>query len=104
MILTLDLVTNYAEGEAIRVSVPETHRFLVLVRLGHEVYVLDDRCSHEDFPLSDGLVDTDQCEIECSRHGAMFALATGEAVTFPATTPVRRYEVQVVEGRVVVTV
>ena len=35
-------------------------RTLVLVRLGSDVYVLDDRCSHEDFSLTEGEVDAEE--------------------------------------------
>ena len=38
------------------------------------VYVFDDRCSHEEFSLSEGEVDVETGEIECARHGAMFRL------------------------------
>jgi 3-phenylpropionate/trans-cinnamate dioxygenase ferredoxin subunit len=47
-------------------------RVLVAVRVDETLYVLDDRCSHEEFSLSEGEVDVDTAEIECARHGAMF--------------------------------
>lgn len=73
---------------------------LVAVRCGERVFVLDNRCSHEDFPLSEGEVDADTCEIECARHGAMFRLDSGAPVSFPATTPVTTYDVVLRNGRV----
>jgi len=73
---------------------------LMGVRVGDEVFVLDDRCSHEDFSLSEGEVDVSTCEIECARHGAMFRLDDGEPVTLPATKPVHRYKAIVRDGRV----
>ncbi len=79
-------------------------RVVVIVRLGDDVYVLDDRCSHEDFSLARGTVDPDECTIECARHGALFSLKDGEALTLPATHPVRRYEATVRDGRVEVSV
>lgn len=75
-------------------------RTLVLVRLGGDVFVLDDRCSHEDFSLADGEVDRDDQTIECARHGALFSLVDGNAVTFPATRPVAAYGVRIVDGAV----
>ncbi len=45
------------------------NRVLVLVRIEDDVYVLDDRCSHEDFSLAEGEVD---CEMPRSS-----ALVTG---------------------------
>ena len=52
---------------------------VVVVRCGAELYCLENVCSHEHFPLSDGEVDPLTCEIECARHGAMFDLATRRA-------------------------
>jgi 3-phenylpropionate/trans-cinnamate dioxygenase ferredoxin subunit len=77
-------------------------RELVIVRLGDDLYVLDDRCSHEDFPLSLGEVNEDTCEIECERHGAMFNLKDGAPTSFPATRAVATYDVSVRDGRVLV--
>ena len=48
---------------------------LCVVRIGDDVLCLADRCSHEDFSLSEGEVLVEQREIECARHGAMFDLA-----------------------------
>ncbi len=79
-------------------------RELVIVRVGDDLYVLDDRCSHEDFPLSLGEVNTSTCEIECERHGAMFNLKDGAPTSFPATRPVATYEVSIRDGRVHVEV
>lgn len=75
-------------------------RVLAVVRLGDEVYVLNDRCSHEDFSLAMGEVEPDDLTIECARHGALFSLETGDPVTFPATQPVAAYQTRVVDGLV----
>jgi 3-phenylpropionate/trans-cinnamate dioxygenase ferredoxin subunit len=74
------------------------NRTLVLVRLDSDVYVLDDRCSHEDFSLAEGEVDADEKTIECARHGALFSLVDGDAVTFPATKSVASYATRLVDG------
>jgi 3-phenylpropionate/trans-cinnamate dioxygenase ferredoxin subunit len=79
-------------------------RVLVAVRIDDELYVLDDRCSHEEFSLSDGEVDLDTAEIECARHGAMFRLSDGAAVTLPATRPVAHYDVRSNDGRLEVEI
>ena len=76
------------------------HWRLAVVRIDDDVYVLEDRCSHEDYPLSCGEVDARTREIECDRHGAMFDLATGDAVSLPATRPVRSFRADVRDGRV----
>jgi len=79
-------------------------RTLVAVRIDETVYVLDDRCSHEEFSLSEGEVDVETAEIECARHGAMFRLSDGAAVTLPATRAVGHYDVQNNNGRLEVLV
>ncbi|MEO9181751.1 MAG: Rieske 2Fe-2S domain-containing protein [Acidimicrobiales bacterium] len=79
-------------------------RVLVIVRIEDDVYVLDDRCSHEDFSLSEGEVDVDSLEIECARHGSMFRLKDGEPTSLPATRPVAHYDVRAVDGHLEVLV
>lgn len=79
-------------------------RVLVAVRIDETVYVLDDRCSHEEFSLSEGEVDVETAEIECARHGAMFRLCDGAAVTLPATRPVAHYDVTNNNGRLEVLI
>lgn len=69
-------------------------RRVAIVRLGGELHAVDDTCSHEDYSLSEGEVDPDECTIECWKHGSLFDLRTGEALTLPATRPVPVYEVK----------
>jgi 3-phenylpropionate/trans-cinnamate dioxygenase ferredoxin component len=68
---------------------------IVLVAMGDGAYyALQDRCSHADFPLSDGeLLDGDR--LECQYHGAKFDVPSGRAVALPAIRPVKTYEVRV---------
>ena len=89
---------DFVSGEARQVRVSD--RVLVVVRIESDVYVLDDRCSHEEFSLALGEVITETCEIECARHGAMFSLKDGEPQSFPATRPVAHYDVHQIDGRV----
>ena len=79
-------------------------RVLVVIRIEDDVYVLDDRCSHEDFSLAEGEVNVLSREIECERHGSMFRLSDGVPTSFPATRPVARYDVRQLDGRVEVVV
>ena len=92
---TLD---DFVSGEARQVRVE--NRVLVVIRIEHDIYVLDDRCSHEDFSLAEGEVNVATKEIECERHGSMFRLSDGVPTSFPATRPVARYDVRQSEGRV----
>lgn len=88
--------------EATPAAVRAGGRALVVVRIGDGVHVLEDRCSHEEFPLSIGEVDAGRCEIECERHGSMFDLRSGEPMSLPATKPVAVFGARVVEGHVIV--
>ena len=72
----------------------DSHR-IALVRIGDDFYALGDECSHADYSLSEGDVWSDECEIECPKHGSTFSLTTGEPQTLPATQPVPVYVVQV---------
>jgi 3-phenylpropionate/trans-cinnamate dioxygenase ferredoxin subunit len=89
-------------GSARRFDV-DGHR-LCVVHLGDDWYVIGDRCSHEDYSLADGEVWEDEREIECPKHGSMFSLTTGDALTLPATRPVPVYAVRVDGEDVIVTV
>ena len=92
---------DVAPDSAIRVDTAG-HR-LAVVRIGQsDWYVLADRCSHAEASLSGGEVWPDECEIECPKHGSAFSLKTGEALTLPATQPVRVYEVRVAGDDVLV--
>lgn len=75
-----------------------------LVRVNDGFRAIGDVCSHEDFPLSEGEVELDECLIECWKHGSMFSLDTGEPMSFPATQPVPVFEVTVQDGRVLVRI
>lgn len=92
---------DLADGSSTRVDVVG-HR-LALIRLGDDVYVIGDECSHQDYSLAEGEVDADDCTIECWKHGSTFSLRTGEPDVLPATQPVPTYDVRVVDGDVVVT-
>lgn len=76
-------------------------RRVAVIRVGESVYVIGDRCSHANVSLGGGEVDTDECTIECPKHGSEFDLRTGKPLSLPAVTPVPTYEVSVVDGDVI---
>ncbi len=80
-------------GEARRFDL-DGHR-IALVRIGDDFYAIGDRCSHEDYSLSEGEVLEDDVEIECWKHGSTFSLTTGEPQSLPAVKPVPVYEISV---------
>lgn len=76
---------------------------VVLVRVEDEIFALEDRCSHKDFPLSEGEVD-ESGRLECIFHGAKFDVRSGRAVQLPAIRPVRTFPVEVRDGEIFVDV
>lgn len=70
-----------------------------LVRVGTEVFAVEDKCSHADFPMSDGDM-VDDHVIECPLHGAQFDVRTGAVLEAPADGPLRTYDVRVNGGDV----
>ncbi|MEI8050125.1 MAG: non-heme iron oxygenase ferredoxin subunit [Actinomycetes bacterium] len=89
---------DLVEGTASRIDIDGVR--LAVARIGDDVFCVADRCSHEDFSLSEGEVMVADKEIECARHGAMFDLTTGEPRSFPATKPIATYVATVRDGEV----
>ncbi len=69
---------------------------IAIVNCDNAYYAIDDLCSHSEASLSDGEVY--DCKVECPLHGAEFDLTTGEAVTLPATKPVKTYPISIEDG------
>ena len=72
-----------------------------LTRVGDEVFAVEDTCTHSEASLSEGEVSG--TKIECWLHGAEFDLRTGEALTPPATSALKIFNVEVNGNQVVVT-
>src|SRR5277367_4397280 len=72
----------------------------LLIRSGDDYYAIEDVCSHDGQPLTNGPVEN--CSITCPRHGARFDLRTGQPLCMPATEPISTFEVQVREGQIFV--
>jgi 3-phenylpropionate/trans-cinnamate dioxygenase ferredoxin subunit len=65
----------------------------LLIRIGGDYYAIEDVCTHDGQPLTEGPIDG--IEIACPRHGARFDVTTGRAMCMPATEPIAVYEVEV---------
>ena len=88
-------------GEPLGVETPDGEK-LCLFLIEGEVYALQDRCSHRDFPLSNGRLDDGQ--IECAWHGARFDVRSGRALSLPAIRSVRTYEVRIDNDEIYVAI
>ncbi len=62
---------------------------LLLLRVGGDVLVLHNYCTHLGKPLTGGRVMAGQ--ITCPFHGACFDVKTGAAVSGPAVFPLHRF-------------
>jgi 3-phenylpropionate/trans-cinnamate dioxygenase ferredoxin subunit len=71
---------------------------IAVVKVGDEVFAIEDVCSHAYVPLSDGEVEG--CTIECALHGSRFDLRTGKPTGPPASQPVPVYPTSIVDGDV----
>jgi 3-phenylpropionate/trans-cinnamate dioxygenase ferredoxin subunit len=89
-----------ASGEARRFEVGGLG--IALVRIDDDFYAIADRCSHEDYSLSEGEVWGAECELECPRHGSTFDLRTGQPCSLPATTAVAVFAIELVGDDVTV--
>lgn len=85
-------VAEVVDPSSMLVEVDE--RLIVLVHAAGHWYALDDVCTHDGGPLSDGPIDTADNSIACPRHGAKFNLETGAAMTMPATKATASHEVK----------
>lgn len=77
-------------------------RLVVLIHAAGHWYALDDVCTHDGGPLSEGPLDAEARTIACPRHGAKFDVRTGAALTMPATKPTVAHEVKVEGDQVLV--
>jgi nitrite reductase/ring-hydroxylating ferredoxin subunit len=73
-------------------------REFVIANVDGEFFALDNSCSHEACPLSEG--DLDGHELSCICHGSQFDVRTGEVLSPPALTPVKTYPVKVEDGNI----
>lgn len=87
-VATVSEFENADRKEVIVEDVP-----VLLIKAGDQFYAIEDVCTHDGQPLTDGPVEG--CEITCPRHGARFDLATGKPLCMPATEAVVTYDVQI---------
>jgi nitrite reductase/ring-hydroxylating ferredoxin subunit len=68
-------------------------RRIALFNLNGMIYALQDDCSHEGGPLSEGEIEGS--EVTCPWHGARFDIKSGKVLLDPAPDDVARYNVRV---------
>lgn len=94
-------VNDLQPGERLSVVVDDTPA--LVIRIQDQFFVVEDVCSHDGQPLSDGRIAAEPSgdpSIACPRHAARFDLQTGRALCMPATEPIRVFRSEVRDGAV----
>jgi 3-phenylpropionate/trans-cinnamate dioxygenase ferredoxin subunit len=94
------LLESIIEGKPVKLT--KNGKDICVARVGNEVFAIEDNCSHQDAALSEG--EQNGYKIECWLHSAEFDLRSGEALTPPASQPVKTYPVSVDGNNVVVEI
>lgn len=89
-------MSELADSDRLSVIIDDTPA--LLIRNGESFYAIEDACTHDGQPLTDGTISDN--EIECPRHGARFDIRSGEALCMPATEPIKIFEVSVREAEI----
>ena len=71
---------------------------ILLANVEGEIFAVDDNCTHEDSSLSLGCLKGDM--VYCTLHGSRFNVRTGEPMEEPATEPLNRYPVRIINNRI----
>lgn len=73
-------------------------RSVLVANVGGTFYAVDEECTHDGAPLSDG--DLEGPTIVCPWHFSRFCLRTGSVLESPAREPLRTYAVDTNGGEV----
>jgi 3-phenylpropionate/trans-cinnamate dioxygenase ferredoxin subunit len=65
---------------------------ILICNVDDTFYAIEDVCTHDGGPLDEG--ELQGCRIMCPRHGALFDVTSGAALTLPAVVPLETYAVR----------
>ncbi|MCP3733135.1 bifunctional 3-phenylpropionate/cinnamic acid dioxygenase ferredoxin subunit [Sphingomonas sp. MG17] len=83
--------SDVPEGASLRIEHPA--EALAVHHLEGEFYVTQDRCTHDDWSLSEGYLQDGM--IECTLHWAKFCVKTGQVKAPPACQALKVYPVRI---------
>ncbi len=75
---------------------------IALYNLGGTIHATSNICTHQYALMSDGYVEDDW--VECPLHQAKFDIATGKALSDPATVPLQVYPVKIEQNRIFINI
>lgn len=84
------MLEQFPLGTLQRVQLGDMSVCVARTQDGH-VYAISDRCSHENYSLSEG--ELLGFEVECPQHSSRFDLRSGAPSGLPAVVPVKAYPV-----------
>ncbi len=87
-------IDELAPGEMKYVEVAD--RAICLANVNGEILALDNACTHEGAPLSEGTLEGTR--LECPVHGGVFDAFSGEPLRYPVVHPVKTYSVEIEHG------
>ncbi len=87
-------VADFLPGTCRKVSTDESS--ILVFNLDGRYYAVENRCTHEDAELLDGVLEGD--EIICPLHGARFSVVTGAVLEPPAYENLCTFPVRVTNG------
>jgi 3-phenylpropionate/trans-cinnamate dioxygenase ferredoxin subunit len=85
-------LSRFPEGTLHRVQLEDTSLCVARTHDG-KVYAISDRCSHENYSLSEG--ELLGFEVECPQHSSRFDLRSGAPSGLPAVIAVDAYPVTI---------
>lgn len=73
-----------------------------LFNIGGTIYALNNRCTHARGPLTEGIINVDECSVVCPWHYGKFDLRTGAAIDGIVRKPVATYQIEIRDGMIFV--
>ncbi len=92
--------SDLQEGTMSGIDVKGVH--VLLARVGGEVYAVSGICTHQETDLALGFLIEDR--VVCPLHLSQFDLKTGAVLNPPATVPLKRFNVKIDGGTILVEV
>ena len=89
--VTVAKISDIEPGQIILVEVEDED--VAIASVNGEYYAFSAECPHAGGPLDEGEVEGNV--VVCPWHGAEFDMATGEALTMPASDSIATYQVRV---------
>ena len=92
--------SDLAEGSMAAADINGVH--VLLARIGGEVSAVEGTCTHEETDLALGFMIEDR--VVCPLHLSQFDLRTGKVLNPPAEVPLKRFNVKIEDGTILVEV